>query len=153
MTKSPDKKTTKVVPLEKEVIKVNPETGQEEVIRQEFIRVVEQDQFIQAYIDGIKGILNLDRKTDIRVLVALWEMAQWNTNQLILVKPVKRNIAERLGYKSEQIITNSIRNLTKKGILVSEERSVYYIDPELFFKGTRENRKKMIEIVYRIKMK
>lgn len=146
-------KTTKLQVLEREVIEKNKETGDQETVRQEFTRIVEQDKFIQTYIDGVKGILQLEKKTDIRVLIALWEMAEWNTNKLVLVKPIKIEIAERLGYRSEKMISNSIQNLVRKNILVRQARSVYYIHPKLFFKGTRDSRNKMIEVVLKIKVK
>jgi len=145
-------KNTKTITLEKEIT-VQDSNGNIKSKTVEFNRLVENDKFVQAYVEGIKGLLDLDNKTDIRVLIALWDVAQWNTNKLYLIKSVKEDIAQKLGYSNSAIIDNSLGRLLKKGILVREKRSTYYIDPNLFFRGTKSNRRLAVKVVFNLKTK
>lgn len=143
-------KTSSLHILEKEIIQKDPTTGEETLVRQEFVRKVSRDNFIQTYIEGIKSMLELTSKTDIRVLIALWGRAEWSTNRLVLIKSVKEEIASELGYKNYKVIDNSIQSLLKKKILIKKGRSSYYLDPNLFFRGTTQDRIKAVEIVYKL---
>jgi len=145
-------KSNKVITLEKETIEIDKETGEQTTVKQEFTKIVERDHFIQAYIDGMRGILKIESKTDIRVLVALWLRAEYNTNRVVLIKQVKEEIAEELGYKNYRVIDNSISRLKKLDILHKKGTSYYYIDPNLFFYGSSKARTEMVEIVYKIKV-
>lgn len=143
---------TKTIILEKQTVEIDPTTGEATTVRQEFTTKVNRDNFIQAYVEGIQGILKLNSKTDMKVLIALWTKAEWNTNKIILIKREKEMIAKELRYKNSKIIDNAVARLVRKKILIREDTSVYYLNPNFFFRGTSKERLNAIEFVYKLEI-
>jgi len=139
--------------IQKEIMHVNPETGEQEVAYQEFSRSVKRENFIQAYVEGISGLLKIDSKVDIRVLISLWKYAEWNTNRLIIVKTIKEEIAKELEYRNYRIIDNSIGRLVKSGTLIKRARSEYYLNPNFFFRGTSVERLRATQFIFTLNIK
>lgn len=150
MSNEDKKKEKKTMYHEKETI-VKNEDGTFDSHIQEFTRVVERDKFIQVYLEDMKGLLNLTSKTDIRVLISIWEKAQYNSNKIILIKAIKEDIAKEVGY-SYQVVVNSISKLSKMDLLLREDTSVYYLNPKFFFKGSHKNRKDCFEFLIKYKL-
>lgn len=57
---------------------------------------------------------------------------------ICMVLPVKKNICEKLGWKSTQTIDNGLHNLVKSNIIVRLDRGIYQLNPELFVKVSEE---------------
>lgn len=102
-------------------------------------KVLRDDDFIKVYLKDISGIIKLNNSVDFRVLLALWEISEYNTNEVILIKSKKAEIAKKLNVKL-QTINDSLSRLKKKEIIISKERSVYILNPLYFFKGDEMQR-------------
>jgi len=144
-------KKKKVIYEESKIV-TDKETG--EVIQEtsKVIKKVAHDEFMQVYLDDLKGIMSIENKSQLKVLVELWKLAKFNTNQVIIVKAVKQQIADNIGiaYKT---VDNHIVKMQKSGLLIRKDRSVYYLNPKYFFKGYLENRPKLIRFIVEYQIK
>lgn len=151
MTKSASGKDPKIIILEKQTNEIDQETGKVTTVRQEFTKVIERDKFIQVYLEDISGLLRIDSKVYLKILVKVWEQAQYNENRIILIKPIKEDIAEAVGC-STKTVNNGITELVKLKLLLRQDKSVYYLNPKLFFKGSHDRRVKCIQSMVSYKL-
>lgn len=128
-------------------IVVNETTGQViETIETEVVKVVTQDAFMQVYLEDNSGLFNIKNNSELQVLLQLWKRSVFDTNEVIIVKQIKIEIANAIGTKLQNV-NNTISSLKKKKLLISKARGVYFLNPKYFFKGYKENRPKVIKLV------
>jgi len=110
------------------------------------VRKTKSDDFMQVYLNDMSGLMRIRNKSELRILVKLWEIAKFDTNQVILVKAVKSEIAKslKLAYKT---VDNTISKLHKDGILLRKDTSMYFLNPKYFFKGYQENRPRVLKMI------
>lgn len=130
---------------------VDSETG--EVIQQEVstkvIKRVAQEDFIQVYLEDLAALLNVTAISEIRVLMVLWRMASFNKendkagNRIVLVKPIKEEIANELSLTAGTV-DNILRKLLNKNLIIKVDRTIYSLNPQYFFKGYMKDRLKVV---------
>lgn len=135
-------------------IVLDSETG--EVIQQEVstkvIKKVAQEDFIQVYLEDLAALLNVTAISEIRVLMVLWRMASFNKendkagNRIVLVKPIKEEIATELSLTSGTV-DNILRKLLNKNLIIKIDRTIYSLNPQYFFKGYMKDRLKVVRTI------
>ena len=73
-------------------------------------------------------------------------MVGYNTNEVILIKSKKEEIAKKTGL-SYNSVHNTISRLCKKGILLRRAQSLYILNPKFAFKGEEVQRAKKLKLV------
>lgn len=126
---------------------LDEETGEIKELERVVKRKVAKDKFIMFYLKDIKGILGLSSKAEFKVLLAICDFVGYNTNKVILIKPVKEEIAEMSGL-SYGSVQNAISQLKKKEILIRSASSTYLLSPKFFFKGEDRERANVIKLTY-----
>ena len=109
-------------------------------------RRVSSERFIMVYLDDMASILGLSKGAEYKVLMWLWERAEFDTNKIVVVKAIKKEMEKELGIAYRTIV-NSITSLTRKNLLLNPDRSVYYLNPKFFFKGSEMARRKQIRVL------
>jgi predicted transcriptional regulator len=112
---------------------INNETG--EIKKQEekkVIRIPKEDEYIKIYIKTIGVLHNIPASAD-KILLEIIRYVNYD-NRIIITKPVKEKIAERLGLSYSRV-HNYISTLSKKNILIREDRGMYILNPYIFGKG------------------
>lgn len=136
----------KSVVYHEEVSYIDKETG--EIIEDSKIirKKVSTQEFMQVYLNDISGLLGIENKSQMFVLVELWKLAQFDTNQVVIIKGIKQQIADNIGiaYKT---VDNHIVKLCKLNLLIRKETGIYFLNPQYFFKGYLENRPKILKLV------
>jgi hypothetical protein len=129
------------------ITEVVNEDGEMEMLSRVVKRKVSRDKFIMLYLKDIRGILGLSSKAEFKVLLAICEISGYNTNEVILIKPIKEKIATitDLSYGG---VSNAISNLRKKDILIRSASSTYVLNPKYFFKGEDRERANVIRLTY-----
>lgn len=128
-------------------VAVNEITGQViETIETEVVKIVSSDSFMQVYLEDNSGLFNIQNNSELQVLLQLWKRSVFDTNEVVLVKQVKIEIAENIGTKLQNV-NNTISVLKRKKLLISKARGVYFLNPHYFFKGYQQNRPKVIKLV------
>jgi DNA-binding MarR family transcriptional regulator len=133
---------------------IDSETG--EVLQQEVstkvIKRVAQEDFIQVYLEDLAALLNVTAISEIRVLMVLWRMASFNKendkagNRIVLVKPIKEEIATELNLTAGTI-DNILRKLLNKNLIIKIDRTIYTLNPQYFFKGYMKDRLKVVKTI------
>lgn len=122
-------------------------TGEVLEERKMYKRQVEKEKFMLVYLESISGILRISSPIEYKVLLALWEMSEFETNRVILVKPIKESIAEKLNY-GFKTVENAISRLAKKELLIKKGAGIYFLNPKYFFKGSEIARSNAIKVIF-----
>jgi hypothetical protein len=115
---------------------VNATTG--EVLsfdRKETVLVEKEPQYYKVYTKDISNILGLNNAQ--KAVFQCLASSMGFDNLVVLIKPIKRRLAEITGY-SENTITKVIDQLYKLKVLIRLEKSVYRVNPNLVAKGSWE---------------
>jgi len=138
-------KTTKFYEEVEQV--VDHKTGEITEEKRVYKRQIEKEKFMMVYLESISGILKINSPIEYKVLLALWEMSEFETNRVILVKPIKEALAAKLKY-GFKTVENSISRLAKKDLLVKKGAGIYFLNPKYFFKGSEIARSNAIKIIF-----
>lgn len=132
-------KKHKNVVYQSEVIVTNEEGELLKTTELKTVRRVTKDKFMQVYLDDFASLMQINSGAEYKVVLWIGNEMGFNTNEIVLVKAIK----ERISVDTEiniRTINNTITSLTEKGILLSKSRSIYTLNPKLFFKGSLEDR-------------
>lgn len=130
----------------KEVTTLDPKTGEYVPMTTEkvFTEVIEDsDKFFMTYIDFISPWFNLKPETAKNVLMWMLQNAQFDTGDVYLPTTRRKEICEALKIQP-QTLTNCLSSL-KKSRLISGEQGVFKINPQIFWKGSKSERDKMLK--------
>lgn len=141
--------TTKFYEQVEQVVSI--ETGEMVEEKRLYKRRVEKEKFMIVYLESMSGILKIDSPIEYKVLLTLWEMSEYESNRIILVKSIKQEIADKLNYVFKTV-ENAISRLSKKGLLVKKDTAVYYLNPKYFFKGSEIARANAIKVIFDFKL-
>lgn len=109
------------------------------------------ESFYMTFINHSKHLFKLNSATDIKLIIKLCELAEYNTGRVILPSPLRKEVCEELEISSQQF-SNAVSNLKKKKI-IKGTKGLYNINPLIFWKGTTDMRSqilKNIEITFKI---
>lgn len=124
---------------------INSET-QERII----VKKVAQSEFVRVYVSDLMNVLNFADLTitDVKVLGCVWEIARFDTGEVILVKPKKESIAETVGC-TLGAVEKAIQRLHRAQLILREgegRHGIYRINPKYFWKGSEESRQKSMKL-------
>lgn len=104
------------------------------------VKKVSADKFIRVYLEDIAGLIRLS-DGEIKMLQAIWEISEYNTNKVVLSSAVKKDIEEKMLALGKAIkirsMNNIISKLSKRGILipVPDRTAMFILNPKYFWKG------------------
>lgn len=120
-------------------------TGEVTIVQKAYsVKSSTPEEFFLTFLSGVNAIQKLTRPSDLKVLSILCSRAEYNTGQVSITSTDRKEIMEQLGINSPQSFTNSIARL-KKEKLVSGERGSFIVNPEYFWKGTTNERNKVLK--------
>lgn len=125
---------------------IDKESGEEITSRRVIKQTIAREKFMAIYLQDASGYLEIESTVHFKVLFALWQLAEFDTNELILIKSKKEEIAAKLEY-AYKTVDNAITQLAKKQIIIRKNTSVYYLNPKFFWKGSEIARSKALEVV------
>ena len=123
--------------------RVDTATGEIRTITKTFsVKSKNKEDFFMVFLSGLNAISSLSRPSDIKVLAILCSNAEFNTGKVKLTSADRKEATDRLGIKS-QSFSNSLKRLRDVGLLEGE-RGEYEINPQCFWKGTTDERNKLL---------
>ena len=125
---------------------LDKETGELEAVQRTVKRKVARDQFVMFFFKDIQGLIDLSSRAEFKVLLAICEMVGYNTNEVILIKSKKEEMAKKTGL-SYSSVHNTISRLCKKKVLLRRAQSLYILNPKFAFKGEEIQRAKKLKLV------
>lgn len=123
---------------------VDEDTGQ--IIQQEesktIVVKVSQEAFFQTYISTLSSLFQLTSLIDMKLMIKLCCLAEYNTGIVRLASKDRKTICEEFEIKPSAL-SRSLKSLKDK-TLISEDDGVYKISPIVFWKGDRKERAKLL---------
>ena len=104
---------------------------------------VSAEEFLQVYLDDFGALMGVKGEAEFKIILWIGKNMNYETNEIILVMPIKKRIVSETEL-SLHTINNAIFSLTKKGIMIRIDDSIYMLSPKMFFKGRIEDRLKLI---------
>lgn len=107
------------------------------------------EQFIQVYLEDMRGMLKVDNGTHLKVLFLMWRDSQYNMpitnegNVVTALKEDKERWMNEIGC-GLKTINNAITALKNQGLLIYKSRARYVLNPTFFFKGPIKERQQVI---------
>lgn len=122
---------------------IDTSTGELTSIQKTFtVKSKSSEEFFITFLSGLNAICELSRPSDIKVLAALCTKAEFNTGVVQLTSKLRKELIEKLSI-SDQAFSNSISRL-RETKLISGSRGDYEINPHCFWKGTTDERSKLL---------
>ena len=123
---------------------IDPNTGQLiEYVESKTYRVqITPDMFFMTFIQAVDFEFKLTR-TELLLLSRMNHLSEMNTNKVFLVKERRDAIASEIGV-GYQAISNAVRTLLSKDILIKESNNTFRINPHYYWKGALKERKNAI---------
>jgi hypothetical protein len=127
------------------VQKVSVETGEvhEFEVEKVFIAPTSSEPFYMTYIKNLAPLFQLSSAIEIKVLIKLCCLADFNTGRVDLSALLRKEICTELEV-SPNHFTNCISNLVKKE-LISGTRGAYVINANVFWKGDEKTRQELLK--------
>lgn len=127
---------------------------QRQEITQVFTKKISTEKFLQVYLNDLSGLFQLNSSTEIKLLSLMWRDSRYNDdnsdigNIVYTIKDLKEQWVKEMG-SSMGTINNTITKLVTKGLLISKpkSRSVYYLNPQYFFKGNTKDLPKVKQVL------
>ena len=125
------------------VVKEQIDTATGEVLSYEsektFTQKIEKDKFYITYIDFIAPFFKLKSAKAKDLLIWMCNHAEFNTGRVLIPSEIRNQISKELDMSANGI-TNNLKAL-KDLNLISGERGVFMINPQVFWKGDEKARK------------
>lgn len=106
------------------------------------------EEFIMCFVNSLRHVVKLDGNT-IRVLMFCWQYSTFRpdvveANIIYNNKILKRYIQDSCPTMSNSVIDRAFSTLVKHGLLKRIGRGTFTLNPQYFFKGTLNDRAKLI---------
>lgn len=105
---------------------------------------VETDRFFSVYISKLASFYGITALSDVKVMIAFCEMAEYDTGVLNLNKAIRVKIQDKTGVDYSNLSKN-IKRLSNLG-LIHHESGTVTINPEIFWKGSMKVRRELLNI-------
>jgi hypothetical protein len=124
--------------------KVDARTGEVVTITKSFsVKSKNKDEFFFTFLDALNAVCKISRSSDLKVLAIMCGLADFNKGTVRLSAEGRKSMMKSIGCNT-QSLTNSLTRLRKAGLIVGS-RGDYEINPQYFWKGTTDERNKMLK--------
>lgn len=96
-------------------------------------RVEREPDYVKVYLEDLLRITDIPKAGN-AILMAIIKRMTWNTNDIVLIAPIKKQIAEELNI-SLVTVSKAVESFTSKSILLRKDRGLYLVNPYFFGKG------------------
>lgn len=129
-------------------------------------KVSTPEDFIVVYLNNIRGMLGNISGNALKLLQLMWIDSEFpersnrvQTDRPKLVANAVRTTGEFKEAWAQELklsigaVNNLVTILIKQGILIEYQSPVYYLDPKRFFKGSAEQRRTAVEVIFKYEIK
>ena len=123
---------------------VDRKTGEVQTVKKTFsVKSKHKEDFFFVFLSALNAIEPLSRPSDIKVLMHLCSVAEFNTGKVNLTAEGRKTILKSLKVKA-QTFSNSLARLKDTG-LITGDRGDYEVNPQYFWKGTTDERSRLLK--------
>tara|TARA_R110002020_G_scaffold120231_1_gene274093 strand:- start:11 stop:451 length:441 start_codon:yes stop_codon:yes gene_type:complete len=119
-------------------------TGELKTVKKTFsVKTKHKEDFFFVFLSALNAMEPLSRPSDIKVLMHLCTMAEFNTGKVALTAQERKRILKALKVKA-QSFTNSLARLKTAGLIIGG-KGEYVVNPQYFWKGTTDERTALLK--------
>lgn len=124
---------------------VDEETGVilDSTTEKHFVTKVKTDEFFMVFIENLAPFYGLKHPSDIRLMVAMCEMAEFNTGIVKMTKRTRLTLCEKANISVSNVNKNIKRLVDAE--LLHEDDGDYTINPTIFWKGSTTTRTELLQ--------
>lgn len=124
---------------------VDTETGEitDTTVEKHFVTRVKTDEFFMVFIENLAPFYGLKQAGDIRLMVAMCEMAEFNTGIIRMSKKIRQMLCDKANISYSNISRHLSRLSASK--LIIEDDGDYTINPTIFWKGSTTTRTEVLQ--------
>lgn len=109
-----------------------------------FLLKVDPERFYMCFFEKMSSFYGIKHISDMKIMVAMCEQAEFNTGIVTMSKRVRAIIGEKTGVSMSNISKNLKRLIDID--LIAEMNGDYVINPEVFWKGELKKRAELLEV-------
>lgn len=102
-----------------------------------------EDRFFQVYYETLASVYQLKYADDLKLLIKLAELAEWNTGRVLLPPTIREEVCKSLEIHTTNL-SKSLKRLKEKD-LIQGERGDFVINPSVFWKGEKSVREQALK--------
>jgi hypothetical protein len=110
------------------------------------VKKVTKDKFLQVYLEDFGALMKIKEGLEYKIILWIGKEMNYETNEIVLVKAIKERMAVDIS-ANIRTINNVISSLTNKNVLISTDRTVFHLNPKMFFKGSIQQREILIRTI------
>lgn len=110
------------------------------------VKRVTKDKFLQVYLEDFGALMKIKEGLEYKIILWIGKEMNYDTNEIVLVKAIKERMAVDIS-ANIRTINNVISSLTNKNVLISTDRTVFQLNPKMFFKGSIQQREILIRTI------
>ena len=119
-------------------------TGELKTVKKTFaVKSKHKEDFFFVFLSALNAIEPLSRPSDIKVLMHLCSMAEFNTGKVKLAPSDRKRMMDAMKIRP-QAFSNSLARLKEVG-LITGGRGEYEVSPQYFWKGTTDERGRLLK--------
>lgn len=124
---------------------IDEETGQLIVSTTEHVHTIKvtEETFFLTYITLLKPFYQLEHLSDVKLIVKLCELAEFNTGKVSISTAKRKELCEELSISTSNF-SKYTKRLIDKG-LITGGKGEFQINPNIFWKGDRKTRASMLK--------
>jgi len=129
--------------LKHESTSIDRETGEIVTTNKTYSIKTDPENFYMTYIESLASFFKINNILDVKVLVKFCAIAEYNSGRVLVTSEVRKEIIEFLNIDKYRL-SRSIKQLKEIG-LITGDYGTYYLDPDVFWKGTNSMRRSLIK--------
>ena len=110
------------------------------------VKKVTKDKFLQVYLEDFGALMKIKEGLEYKIILWIGKEMNYETNEIVLVKAIKERMAVDIS-TNIRTINNVISSLTNKNVLISIDRTIFQLNPKMFFKGSIQQREILIRTI------
>lgn len=107
------------------------------------VRADSTQEFYMTFLEFMSPFYKIKSITDVQVLAKLCSLMEFNKNEVYITTARREDVCKELDIKTTHL-SNSIKRL-KDLKLIAGERGTYRINPKIYWKGTTDERNKLLK--------
>lgn len=127
--------------------KIDADSGEIHEVERHYTKVTDRRYFMMVYLENMASVFKIKSPVQLRVLLWLWQVSEFETNKVFIIKSVKEEMAKELDY-NYKTVENAVSQLSKTKMLIRRDRGTYYLNPDHFFKGSEIARSKAVKVIF-----
>ncbi len=129
--------------LKHESTTLDRETGEIITTNKTYSVKTDPENFYMTYIESLASFFQIKSLLDIKLIIRFCTLAEYNSGRVLITSSLRRELLEGMNIDKYQL-SKSIKKLKELNLLTGDH-GTYYLNPDIFWKGTNSMRRELIK--------